>query len=86
MQHQLVLLYGLLCHAQVVGGINAADILLGVGGRKIKAGIDQRRVERDRLLEVINGLLELIVLEGLHTLVELVARLQLVAAGAEQQQ
>jgi hypothetical protein len=45
----------------------------------------KRRVERDGLLEVVDRLLELGVLVSLHTLVEMVARLKLAAAGAGQQ-
>ncbi len=49
--------------------------MLGESRRQIEAGIDQRRIERDRLLEVIDGLFVLGVLVSLHAFIELVAGL-----------
>ena len=85
LQHQLVLFDGLLRHADIFRGVYTSDVLLGVSRRQVEPRVDERGIERYRLLEVINRLLELVVLESLHAFIELVARLQLVATGAEQQ-
>ena len=53
----LVLIDGLLSQAVVVFRIDSGDVLLGVGGGQIEAGIQQAGIERDRLLEMIDGFL-----------------------------
>ena len=83
LQHRLVLVDRLLSHTVVVFGVGAGNVLLGKGGRQIETGIQQAGIERDRLLEVIDRFFVLGVLVGLHALVELVARSQLVAARAQ---
>ena len=82
MQHLFVLVDRLLGIAVVVGSIGARNVLLGKSCGQIQAGIDERRVEGDGLLEMIDGLFEFRVLISLHTLVEMVTRLKLGAAGA----
>ena len=82
LQHLLVLVNRLLAIAVVVGSIGARNVLLGKSCGQIQAGIDECGVEGDSLLEVVDRLFELRVLVSLHTLVEVVTRLKLVAAGA----
>src|SRR5208337_422566 len=82
LQHLLVLVDRLLAIAVVVGGIGPWNVLLGIRCGQIQAGIDKCGVEGDSLLEVVDRLFEFRVLVSLHTLVEMVTRFQLVAAGA----
>jgi len=59
---------------------SAGNVLAGVSGSEIKASIDEVGIEFLGLLEIFDGLIELSFLEGGDTLVEKVARLELVAA------
>jgi len=60
------------------------NILLRISRGQIEPGIEQRRVQGDRLLKVVDRLFELGVLVSLHTFVEVVARLQFGASGARE--
>jgi len=68
------LIDGLLGIAKIVGRIDARNVLRNEGRRKVEARVDQSRIQLDRLLEVIDGLLIVGVLVSLHAFVELVTR------------
>ena len=72
---------GLFAVIQVFVRRSAGNVLAGVGGGEIETSIDEVGIEFLGLLEIFDGLVELGVLESGDTLVEKVARLQLVAAG-----
>src|SRR5450756_747429 len=62
------------------------DVLLHVGGGQIKAGGGKPRIEFDGGLEALDGLRILGGGKRLHALVELIARLELVATHAKDRQ
>ncbi len=70
---------GLLAHVDILVGRRAGNVLAGVCGGQIEAGVGQIRIQILRLLEVFNREIELTSPEGLHALVQLVARSKLVA-------
>src|SRR5262249_35064777 len=69
-----------LCHLVVLRRFGARNILLHVGGREIQPRGGKARIELARRLEALDGFRVLRVGERLHALVELIARLELIAA------
>jgi hypothetical protein len=65
----------------VVGSIEAWHDLLRVGSREVEPGHGVGGIEVDSFLEVIDGLFVFRLLVGLHSLVELIARLEAFTAG-----
>jgi len=70
----------LLPEAGVVFRFDAWNVLLRVRGGQVKARVEQGRVKTDGLLKMHNSGLELRVAVILHSLIKVIARLQLVAA------
>ncbi len=83
-EYLLVFFDGLIGIALVFGGFRAGNVLLGVSGGEIDAGVEEAGIKADGSLEVFDGLFVAGVLVGLHTLVEVVAGLELGAAGRGQ--
>src|SRR5208283_324571 len=79
-EHALIFGDGLFTVIEVFIRRSAGNVLAGVSGGEIKASIDKVGIEFLGLLEILDGLIELGFLEGGHTLVEKIARLELVAA------
>src|SRR5262249_42252954 len=84
-KHVLVFFNGLLRIAQIVGGFHAGNILLRVGGGQVHLGDFQIAVKAHGILEMLDGLFIVGSPVCLHTLVELVARPEFVAARRGQQ-
>ena len=70
--------------ALILVGFRAGDVLLGVSSGEIDARVEKAGIKADGSLEVFDGLFIAGVLVRLHTLVELVASLELGAAGGRQ--
>ena len=79
LEHVLKGLDRLVADLGVFGGITVGDVQLPDGGGQVKLGVEQRRVQRHGLLEMVDGGLKLGVAVRGHALVELVARLELIA-------
>ena len=79
-ENLFVLVDRLISHAHVLVGGSAGDVLRRVGGSQIEARIQEARVEILRLLEILNGLVELAGLIRLDAFIEKVAGFQLAAA------
>src|SRR5579863_5934810 len=77
----LVFLNGFVAVANVLVGRSAGNILAGVSGGEIETRVQKIRIEFLGLLEKFDSLIVLSVLESGDTFVEVIARLQLGAAG-----
>src|SRR5260370_5236676 len=75
-----VLLNGLFGHFVVVGSVSARNVLLSEGGGQVHLGVNQIWIQGYALLEMVNGLFELVDLLSLHPLFHLVSALPLSSA------
>src|SRR2546429_4552457 len=80
-EHFLEFRDGLIAETSVGFGGSARDVLAGVRRSQVQASVHEGWVELLGLFEILDGLVVLAVLEGVDTLIEEVASLQLVASG-----
>src|SRR6266550_1200990 len=79
-EHFLEFRDGLIAETSVGFGGSARDVLAGVRRSQVQASVHEGWVELLGLFEILDGLVVLAVLEGVDTLIEEVASLQLVAS------
>ena len=79
-EHVLEFGNGLVPKLHVRFGRSAGDVLAGVSGGQVEAGVHQRRIEISGLFEKLDGVVVLPVLKGADAFIEEIASLQFVAA------